>query len=203
MKKLMPDFKTIADFRKDNVECIKKVFRAFVALCDELGLFGKELVSVDGSKFKAVNGRKRNFNRMKLEDRISRAEDSIERYLKEKIERVKERLARYQKMLEEMDKTGMTEISLTDQESRLMKTRHGPDVCYNVHTAVDSRHKLIAEYEVTNSPSDSNTLAAITCGAKAALSADGLDAVADKGYYDVRQLKDCVDNGIMPYVPRP
>ena len=222
MKKLAPDFKTIADFRKSNAECIKKVFRAFVKLCDEVGLFGKELISIDGSKFKAVNSKWRNFNRAKLQDRIERVDASISRYmkemdesdsqestdedsknrqpLKEKIEKAKQRKAEYEGMLREMEETGKSQISLTDPESRLMKTRHGPDVCYNVQTAVDSKHKLIPEYDVVNKTNDLDMLAPVAMGAKEVLNASQLDAVADKGYYDLLQLKKCVDNGITPSV---
>ena len=224
MKKLRPDFKTIADFRKDNAECIKRVFRAFVKLCDDIGLFGKELISIDGSKFRAVNSKERNVNREKLQDRIERVDASISRYmkemderdsqestdedslnrqsLKEKIEKAKQRKADYERMLREMEETGKTEISLTDTESRLMRTRHGLDVCYNVQAAVDSKHKLIAEYDATNNPTDYGMLASVATGAGEALDASGLEVVADKGYFDVLQLKECVDNGIRPSVPR-
>ena len=224
MRKLGPDFKTIADFRKDNADCIKKVFREFVALCDKLGLFGKELISIDGSKFKAVNSKERNFSREKLQDSIARADASIERYmremdendssdsademgrksesLKEKIKKARQCKAEYEDMLGEMERTGKNEISLTDPESRLMRTRHGLDVCYNVQTAVDSKYKLIAEYDATSNSADYNMLAPVATGAREALCASSLEVVADKGYFDALQLKECVDNGITPSVPR-
>ena len=231
MKRLTPDFKTIADFRKDNVDCVKKVFGAFVRLCRELDLFGSELISVDGSKFRAVNSKERNFNREKLESRVRETEERIERYLREmdendskgetagnedggrmhegtarldeKIEKLKEKKGEYERLLRRMDETGGREISLTDPDSRMMMSHGRLEICYNVQTAVDSKNKLIADYEVVSNPEDLNQLAPVSEGAKEALSVEHIGVVADRGYFDRLQLQQCVDNGITPLVPKP
>ncbi|MCL5068933.1 MAG: IS1182 family transposase, partial [Thaumarchaeota archaeon] len=230
MRKLKPDFKTIADFRKDNVDSIKPVFKEFIYLCKSLDLFGLELVGIDGSKFKAVNAKDRNFNQKKLESHLKEIDERIELYfkdlkendesknnddddenvvddrkidrLKEKIEKLEEKRGEYVKLQDEMKASGQKEVSLTDPESRLMKAGMGNrlDVCYNVESAVDSKNHLIAYYYVTNHPSDKNELAKVAIGAKENLGADKLDVVADSGFFDAEHVKDCIENGITPYV---
>ena len=229
MKKLAPDFKTIADFRKDNAECIKKVFREFVKLCDELDLFGKELLSIDGTKFRAVNSKGRHFNAETLNERLKQA-GGIERYLREidendsaeggmpsggertdaadrvkslneKIAKLKEKKGEYEGMLRKMEETDETEISLTDPDSRMMRNNGKLDVCYNVQAAVDSKNKLIADYDVTNASADQNLLTPMVKGAMEILGVDGIDAVADKGYNNFEEMKRCADNHITAYVP--
>jgi len=182
MRKLTPDHKTIADFRKDNLEPIKKVWREFSKLCKEMDLLGGELVAVDGSKFRASNSRERNFTKKKVENLISRIDRRIEEYLtqleggdqseaeikaptaeelKKKIEALKNRKQTHQQRQEKLNKSGETQISLTDEDSRLMKTREGTNVCYNVQMAVDSKHKLIVAFEATNAVNDFQQLAGI------------------------------------------
>lgn len=230
MKKLAPDFKTIADFRKDNVDCIKPVFKEFVYLCKSLDLFGAELVAIDGSKFRAVNARKRNFNEKTLAEALKRLEGKIASYLTEmeendhideqrndsgsangKVEKLKEKLTKLEEKRQEyilaqnlMKETGQKEVSLTDPDSRLMRVDSQKlDVCYNVESAVDSKEHLIADYDVTNFSNDHNQLAKMAEAAKETLGVEKLDATADTGFYDGEELKKCEDNGITPFVSMP
>jgi hypothetical protein len=223
MKKLAPDFKTIADFRKDNAGCLKHVFKEFLYICKEL--FGGELVGIDSSKFRAVNSRKRNLNRQTLKMNLNRVEERVDAYLREleendrldegaeasakledireKIRRLEEKRKQYLALSERMEKTGEDEVSLTDPESRLMKVDQGMDVCYNAHVAVDAESKLIVAYEVTNNASDGNWLFTMAITAKDTLGVDTIDATADVGYNNSSEIKRCVDHGVRPYVPEP
>lgn len=224
MRKLTPDHKTIADFRKVNLGPIKQVWREFSKLCKQMGLFGGELVAVDGSKFRASNSRERNFTREKLDKLISRIDQRIEEYvaqleegdqreaetkaptaqeLQEKIDALKNRKETHQQRQESLNKSGETQISLTDRDSRLMKTREGSNVCYNVQMAVDSKHKLIVAFEVTNAVNDFQQLAGIAQQAKQELGVEKLEAVADKGYYDCGEVKECEENEITVYMEKP
>jgi transposase len=172
-ERLTPDFKTIARFRKDNGKAIRSVCRQFIVLCQKLGLFADSLVAIDGSKFKAVNHRDRNFTRFKLERRMKDIEASIQRYLtaldldtadrqeptiaKAKTERLQDKIAALKEQMKalkdievELNKTSDKQISLTDPDARSMKTRGTGIVGYNVQTAVDAKHHLIVAHEVTN-----------------------------------------------------
>ena len=222
--KLTPDFKTIADFRRDNGQPIRAVYREFTQVCRGLGLYGGELVAVDGSKFKAVNSRDRNFTKRKLERLNRRAEKKIERYLeeldeadeqeqdsekptaeelREKIEWLKRRKEVYAELQEQMDESGESQVSLTDPDARSMKlgTSRGTDVAYNVQITVDAKHKLIVDHEVTNECNDVKQLSAMAIRAKEVLEVESLEVVADKGYYSKREIKNCIDEGIVPYIP--
>jgi transposase len=226
LRKLMPDHKTIADFRKDNLQPLRKVCGEFSALCRKMKLFGGELVAVDGSKFKASNGRERNFNEKKLKKLMTLAEQSMEKYLaelnaedaeeaktettpanaeelKKKIEALGKRKAEHQRRLEELQKSGESEMSLTDPEARLMKTRQGTAVCYNVQMAVDHKHRLIAASTVSNSASDRGQLAEISKEAKQTLAVEQVDVVTDMGYYDCADVSACEKNGITVYMHKP
>ncbi|MDI6886286.1 MAG: IS1182 family transposase [archaeon] len=224
LKKLTPDFKTIADFRKGSHDAIKRVCKEFVILCRKLDLFGGELVAIDGSKFKAVNSKKRNFNEAKLKKKLKEIEEKIEGYfkeleendereahatspdaqeLKEKIEEFKNRKEEYLELLRELKESGEAQISLTDPDSRAMVNNQRIEVCYNVQTTVDSKHKLILDHEVTNEVKDSNQLSTMSKRAKEILEVDELDVSADKAYYDAMEIKECIDNGITPYIPEP
>lgn len=276
LKGLTPSFKALSDFRKDNIECVRRVFKEFVYFCDSLGLFGGKIISVDGSKFKAVNASDRNFSRKKLEDRLKRIEESVKRYLedlrmndekldkyidsltttmpeeddairtsctnnnsdkqqkkkkegeidssssaaaattttnhsknsswwknrvREKLQNLlkrKEKYVGYKKILEQ---TGENELSLTDKESRLMKIGNEHfGVCYNVETTVDLKFHLIPEYDVTNSASDQNELFPMANATKDTLHLNKFSVTADVGFFDALQIKECVDNGILPYI---
>lgn len=223
LRKLRPDFKTIADFRKDNRKAFKGVFRQFTLLCKELDLLGGELVAIDGSKFKAVNSSDRNFSRAKLERKIKEIEEKVERYLddldradeeeegprqvsaeelKEKIEKLKEREGRYDGLLKELERSGESQISLTDPDSRAMPKTPKGDVSYNVQVAVDSKHHLMVEQEVTNAVIDSSQLFSMAKKAQEILGKDQLTVVADKGYYHGDEVKACEEAGITPYIEK-
>lgn len=224
MRKLTPDHKTIADFRRDNLEAIKRVCREFSMLCREMGLFGGELIGVDGSKFKAVNGKERNFTRKKLAGLIRRVDQKIDEYLKrieeadkeegeekgvtteelkEKIAAMGKRMERYKELEKRLEKERKGQISMTDPDSRLMKTRQGTDVCYNVQIAVDDKNKMIAAHEVTNAATDRAQLANMGNQAKETLGVAKLETIADMGYYDCRQVKECEEKGITVYMEKP
>ena len=225
--RLVPDHKTIADFRKDNGPAIKKVCARFVDLCRDMGLLAKASVAIDGSKFKAVNNRDKNFTRAKVERRRAQLEESVARYLSQldtadhqlpsealviKTEHLKEKLA---KLKEEMGKLDAYEkqmraapdqqISLTDPDSRSMATsgRGSGVVGYNVQVAVDTEHHLIVTHEVTNSGSDRAQLANVGKQAKAVLQVDELEAVADRGYFNSPEILACHEAGITVTLPKP
>ncbi len=226
--KLTPDFKTIVDFRRDNLAAIKAVCREFTLLCRRLDLFGGELVAIDGSKFKAVNNRKRNFGERRLERAVTAIDEKITSYitaldehdredtealvvktptaeeLRAKIATLKERKAKYEALSEQLRESGEKQVSLTDPDARSMVTHFGvTDVCYNVQTAVDAKHKLIVEHEVTNNPTDHAQLAKMSLRSKETLQAEELNVLADMGYFDGDEIKKCVDAGITPYIPKP
>jgi hypothetical protein len=224
LHKLTPDFKTIADFRKDNPGALKEVCREFTLLCKKLDLFGRELIAIDGSKFKAVNSKDRNFTESKLKQLLKHIHEKIDTYLKEldqqdtlessvrtltadeladKIAQLQSRRQHYEDLLQQLDARGASQISLTDPDSRSMKTKHGTDVCYNVQVAVDHQHKLIVAHEVTNAVTDQDQLAAMATRAKDTLDTDHVDALADMGYYDGDEVKKCLAEGIIPYIPKP
>ncbi len=222
MRKLTPDFKTIADFRKDNVDCVKGVFKEFVKLCMSLDLYGAKLVAVDGVKLKAVNSLDRNFNRKNLAYRMKMIDKHVSKYLceieeedrreeqanskhadllQEKVQKLMKRKEEYAELLAKLKESKQNEVSLVDPDCRLMKNRGRIEPCYNSHVAVDDKHHLIVDYNVTNAPADNCQLSSIAKGAKEMLGAQRLDAVADKGFFSFIEIKECVDNGITPYVP--
>ena len=223
MRKLRPDFKTIADFRKENRQSFKGVFRQFVLLCKKMGLLGGELVAVDGSKFKAVNSGQRNFSQNKLEKRLKGIDKKVERYLeemdradkrekqtaisaedlKDKIAKLKERKGRYEELLTELKASGEKQVSLTDSDSRAMALTPKGEVSYNVQTAVDSKHHLIVEQDVTNEGLDNHQLLVMAQSTKQMLAQSDLHVVADMGYYNHEELKQCEEAGITPYVSKP
>lgn len=224
LRKLTPDFKTIADFRKDNKKPIKAVCRKFILLCKRLRLFSDELIAIDGSKFKAVNSKKRNFNKTKLEKKIKEVEEKIDAYfslleendkdeadipsmgveeLETKMNLLKERKEEYQTLLGRLKETGKTQVSLTGPDSWAMVANQRIEVCYNVQTTVDEKHKLILDYEVTNEVKDNNQLSKMSKRAKDILGVEKIETLADKGYYDAVEIKKCIDQGIIPYVPEP
>jgi transposase len=221
---LRPDFKTIADFRKDNGAGIKGVVVEFRLWCLRAGLYGKEIVAVDGSKFKAVNSKERNFTKKKLSQIIARERAKISEYLeavavadeteseepelsaaqlKEKIAGLERYLAEHEELERQLEATGESQVSLTDPEAKLMKTDKGSEVSYNVQTAVDSKHKLIAAYEVTNERNDLGQLAVMAFQAKEALQVAELTVLADGGYYEGNALKECEQAGITTFVSVP
>ena len=222
--RLTPDFKTIADFRKDNGKAICKVCRQFVVLCQKLGLFSEALVAIDGSKFKAVNNRDRNFTSAKLQRRMEEIESSINRYLvaldtadrqepavaKIKRERLEDKIAALKTQMQALkevevvlNETPDKQISLTDPDARSMKTRGTGIVGYNVQTAVDAKHHLIVAHEVTNVGSDHDQLTSMAKQARDAMGTQELTAVADRGYFKSQEILASHEAGLTVIVPKP
>ena len=222
--RLMPDFKTIANFRKDNGKAIRGVCRQFVVLCRELGLLSEALVAIDGSKFKAVNNRDRNFTRAKLQRRMQEIEAGIDRYLaaldtadrqeaptaqatsarlQDKITALKARMQELKAIEVRLNATPDKQISLTDPDARSMKARDSGIVGYNAQIAVEAKHHLIVAHEVTNEGVDRSQLSAMAKQAFAAMGAPELTAVADRGYFKGEEILACEEAGITVIVPKP
>jgi transposase len=225
--RLVPDHKTIADFRKDNCSALRKVCARFVELCRGMGLLTTASVAIDGSKFKAVNNRDKNFTRAKVERRRTQLEESVARYLsqldtadrqeptealaaratrlKEKLAKLKEEMAKLAAYEKQMLASSDQQISLTDPDSRSMATsgRGSGVVGYNVQVAVETEHHLIVTHEVTNSGSDRAQLANVAKQAKRVLETETLEAVADRGYFSSPQILACHEAGITVTLPKP
>ena len=222
--RLAPDFKTIADFRKDNPEAIRLVCREFVMLCKKLNLLSEKLVAIDGSKFKAVNSRDQNFTKAKMKRRLKDVESTIERYLarldetdqtepvpddaktlQDKVAKLREEMARLKKLEVRMLAAADEQISLTDPDARSMATsgRGSGVVGYNVQAAVETDHHLIVAHDVVQTGSDRAQLEPMGQRAKQVLGAEDLDVVADRGYFSGDQLKACADAGIVLTLPKP
>jgi transposase/macrodomain Ter protein organizer (MatP/YcbG family) len=225
--RLVPDHKTIADFRKDNGPAIRKVCARFVELCRTMGLLATASVAIDGSKFKAVNNRDKNFTRGKVERRRAQLEESVARYLaqldtadlqepsealaaktahlKEKLVKLESEMQRLAAMEKLMLASPDQQISLTDPDSRSMATsgRGSGVVGYNVQVAVDTDHHLIVTHEVTNTGSDRAQLANIASQAKEVLGVNELEAVADRGYFSGEEILACHKAGIVVTLPKP
>jgi len=223
---LAPDFKTIADFRKDNGKAIREVCRTFVAVCRELDLLSAASVAIDGSKFKAVNARDKNFTEAKMRRRFERIEESIARYLsqletadlrgdvvpeakvarlKDKLAKLKQEVARLTSINEEMKQSEDKQVSLTDPDARSMATS-GQDtgvVGYNVQMAVDTKNHIIVAHEVTNVGTDRHQLLNMGEQARTAMGVETLEVVADRGYYEGNEIRSCEEAGIKVTLPRP
>jgi transposase len=224
IERLSPDFKTIADFRKDNGKAIRGVCREFVMLCRRLDLFTEAIVAIDGSKFKAVNNQGKNFTQAKMKRRLEQIEKSITRYLgrldsadheepsiaavpnerlNEKITALKEEMLRLKTLEAEMNAAPDKQLSLTDPDARAMKTQGKGVVGYNVQTAVDAEYHLIVAHDVINTGSDRHQLATMAKQAHEAMGVEKLTAVADRGYYTSDEILACEQAGITPVLPRP
>jgi transposase len=225
LRKLTPDFKTIADFRKDNLSSLKGVCREFTLLCKRLQLFGGETVGIDGSKFAAVNHSRRVYTKKQLQGIRTQLEKHIGEYFtlletedrresgvpiltKEQIEscieHLQEHRAAIESLEEAMDAAGETQHATTDEDSRMMRTGHGgKDMSYNVQIAVDSKHKLIVDADVTNDAADVQQLSRMALRAKETLGVAHLEAIADAGYYKSEEIRRCEENDITCYVPEP
>ncbi|QXI65946.1 hypothetical protein CP157_03738 (plasmid) [Paracoccus marcusii] len=225
LRRLTPDFKTIADFRRDNRTAFRQVFREFVVLCRELDLFGRELIAVDGTRIKAVNSRERNFTKAKLAKAMAESDERLARYLKQldeadkdgedapergSAERLQEKIAALRERRERLDdhgkalaESGADQISLTDPDARAMHSSSRVGVGYNVQIAVDTKHKLIAEQQVHNKVSDLGLLTETAKAARETLDVAQIDAVADRGYFKIEDIEACEMAGIVPYVPKP
>ncbi len=220
--RLAPDFKTIANFRKDNSKVTRSLCYQFVVLCQQLGLFGENLVAIDSSKFKAVNNRDRHFASAKLKRRMEEIESSINRYLaaldaadrqeptssepravrlEEKIAKLKTQMKELQAIEIQLNESPDKQVSLTDPDARSMVTRGAGIVGYN--TAVDTQHHLIVAHEVTNVGSDRDQLSSMAKQAREAIVSETLSVLADRGYFKSEQILACHDAGITAFVPKP
>jgi transposase len=230
MGRLKPDFKTIADFRRDNGPAIRKVCRQFVALCRDIDLLDASLVAIDGSKFKAVNAKARSYTREKLRRRLGEIDAAIDRYMGEldradevvaktgmhpveaRISRVIKKLAHYRKeartlraIEERMDATGETQVSLTDPDCRAMATtsKQPRVVGYNVQSVVETKHHLIVAHEVTNLGYDREALSMMAHAAKEVMASSEIEAIADKGYYSGEEIVAAEQAGVAVTVSKP
>src|SRR5579864_3359820 len=224
--RLAPDFKTIADFRRDNGPAIRNVCRRFVELCRGLKLLSGDMVAIDGSKFKAVNSRDRNYTAGKIDKRQQQIEESVQRYLDmietadrisptgfdvktvrlyEKIALLRQRMRELEQIREQLKKEPDKQLSLTDPDSRSMTSggKRTGTVGYNVQTAVDTKHHLIFAHEVTNVGSDRGQLSTMARETQAAIGASDLTAIADRGYFKSEEILACEAAGVTPLVPKP
>jgi transposase len=224
--RLAPDFKTIADFRRDNGSAIRQTCRQFVLLCREIGLFEQSLVAIDGSKFKAVNNRDKNFTPHKLKARQQQLDESIARYLadldradrdpslvpEERTEHLKEKLVTVRAQMKKLEVIGRQlaaspdqQVSLTDPDARSMATsgRGTGIVGYNVQASVDTKHHLIVAHEVINEGHDRAQLTAMAQQTREALGTKGLTVLADRGYFSGEEILKCEQAGMTPLVPKP
>ena len=223
--RLSPDFKTIADFRRNNGKGIRNVCKRFVALCRQLNLFSQAIVAIDGSKFKAVNNRDKNFTPHKLEQRMKQIDESIERYLnaldtadrtqpadveartahlQEKLSKLKKQMQYLREIEEQLKLQPDKQLSQTDPDARSMATsgRGTGMVGYNVQAAVDTKNHLIVAHEVTNLGHDRTQLASMALQSREALEVEDMEAIADRGYYKGPEILKCVEAGITPSVPK-
>lgn len=222
VRQLRPDFKTIADFRKDNAAAFKAVVREFTRLCRQLDLFGGQLLAMDGTKIKASNAADRNWSQSQLEKQQARLEARLDDYLKAlatadaadapaaapsatelkaKIARLTERQSQIQERLQTLARTGESQLSATDPDSRGMKSAHGHVVGYNVQGSVDAKHHLLVTAEATQAVVDQGQLAAVARAAKAELEIERAAVVADGGYFKSEDLKACQEMGMEPHLP--
>ena len=218
--KLKPDFKTISDFRKDNIDYMKGVFKAFNEQCLSEGLFGRKRVAIDGTKIKAWNSRERSYTKEFVDSGIRKLDEKIDQYLrdmdendekeknepkitnmKEKIESMKKRMEKLKEIKKTMDSEKKDEISLTDPEARQMKTRHGIDVCYNAQISVDDKNHLIADYDLIDDPNDSASLVPMSVNSKEFLQSTNLESLADSGYFSMENVRSLHGSGIDAYIP--
>ena len=229
LKGLAPDFKTIADFRKDNPSAIGALFKEFVAFLKGLSLYGAKQVAVDGTKLRAVNSNDKAFTQRALAKRIKVMEKSVKHYLEEldaqdkreasdeqqancevgqdakafevdKLAALLEKKQKSEEILDRMQKTGEKQIALTDPDCRQMMNHGRVESCYNMQAAVDSKNHLIINYLVTNEASDLNQLSGVAICAKETLDVEQIDCISDRGYFDFMQIKQCADNGVTPFV---
>jgi len=223
--RLMPDFKTIADFRKDNGPAIRKVCASFIELCREMRLFTETVVAIDGSKFKAVNNRDRNFTEQKIKSRLAHLDKSVKQYLDDldradrepatmpeaRVENLKEKIAAIKSEMKKLTRikerlpAAEGQISLTDPDARSMNSagKGTGTVGYNVQTAVDTKNHMIIAHEVTNVGHDRSHLTDMSERARAALGTRSLTALADRGYFSGQEIRRCQQAGMTPLVPKP
>ncbi len=224
LRKLAPDFKTIADFRRDHRAAFKLVHRQFHLLCHRLELFGGELIALDGTKLAAVNARHRNFHEKKLQELLARADARLAEYtaaldtadaaetgtpqftraeLEAKIAALQEKQDWHEELLGRLADEEVKQLSTTDEDARKMHAAQGTVIGYNAQSAVDARHKLIVADDVTNEGTDLRQLATVARAAQETLQVETLAVVADQGYYNNAEVSACLEHGITPYVSKP
>ena len=225
LRGLKPDFKTIADFRRDNCAAFRAVFRQFVLLCRRLDLFGRELLAVDGTRIKAVNNKDRNYTRGSLREFMRAADERLNEYLErldqsdaedgathggartkklaEKFAALQAKRGRYEAIIRRLERTGEDQISLTDPDSRAMAAHTKVDVGYNIQVAVDAKNKLIVEQAVTNQVVDMGLLTQTAEPAREILGVETIDVVADRGYFKTEDIEACEKAGCIAHVPKP
>jgi transposase len=225
LRGLRPDFKTIADFRKDNRDAFLPLFKQFNLLCRQLDLFGAELAAIDGCKFKAVNNTRRHYTRKKLAELSQKIEARIQehlqqmdqqdqeagaasrrpsgRELEQKVEQLRRRKGHYDQLLDELKEAKAEVVSLTDPDARMMKGPHGYVLGYNVQVAVDAKHDLIVASDITTEATDHQQLAPMALAAKEQLAVPSLQVTADKGYHNTPQLAGCQEAQVETFVPQP
>ena len=207
MDNLTPDFKTIADFRKDNIRALTEVFYEYGSFLDSAGMFGKKTIAIDGTKIKAANNKKTNFSKKKIESRIVYGKERIAEYMealdkadsmeeydaaKDKIARTEKQIAKYENYKGQLSETGEGEISEVDPDARLMgNNKNGVDVAYNVQAATDAKNHLVAEFDVSMNPADHDQLANMMIKTQETLRKKDITGIVDKGYYNVKQLEEC------------
>jgi transposase len=225
--RLTPDHKTISAFRATHAKVLKRVFQEFTAVCRDLDLFGAQLVGIDGSKFRAVNAKDQSFTPQELRRHLQRIKARVKDYLATlaatdcaddaagvpssvhvpdlaaKVAQLSARQEQYQALLDQLEATGATQVTLTDPESRRMKVKQGTEVCYNAQIAVDAKHHLLVTTDVTNAVTDVHQLGSMAEAAQAELGVTTLEVVADRGYHNGPEIARCVDAGLTPMVPKP
>jgi hypothetical protein len=225
VNKLIPDFRSIARFRADNADAIKKVFKQLVSFCDEAGIISHKTFAIDGTKIRAVNSKEKNFTEKKLNQRLEMLNANLEKYnneldaadtdetpeaeltkeqLQGKIAEIEERKAKYEGYLKRIKEGEVKQISETDPESRRMKMPNGGfNVAYNVQAVADSESHIIVDFEVTSDGTDKNQLANMTKKAKEAVGEEHIEILADDGFANQEEIKKTIENGDIPNVPAP
>ena len=219
MRGVTPNFRTIADFRKDNAKALKEVFKKLIIVCNEMGLISRKY-SEDGVKIKAVNSKAKNYTLNKIDDKIKRIEEEVEKYLKRldeedkkeeteprldikmSIQELEKRLKKYEQMRDNMEKRGVSQISETDEDSKLMKNNGKYEVCYNNQLLEDAESHLTVNYHIGTNPADTGSMEEVTREAKEMLGMEDeiIKNITDKGYKDRKDMVGCLENGVIPEV---
>jgi len=221
LNELAPDHNTIANFRKDNPKAIKQVFRKMVSMCKKLDLIGGKVIATDGTKLRAQNSKKNNFNQKKINDHLAYIEKKLNEYLdaldiadtaetmgldpeidkekiKEKITRLNKKKQQYKELEQQLIDSGQKQISTTDPDSRKLAIRQQIlEVCYNIQTSVDDKHYLPIDFKTTNN-NDTHALANMTARAKSILGHNEFTELADKGYHTGEEIRRCHEMGLNP-----
>ena len=224
---LQPKYRAISDFRKDNIDALTNVFESFVGFCIELGLYGKELIAVDGTKLEASASKRKHYSKNKIKKMKELVQRKINEYMhdlemtdlledeeeiefkkeevKSVIQKLENKLKEYAELENTLEITGVNEINLTDPDAKTVKfgANQGTDVGYNIQTVVDSKNKLITTFEVTNNSADQGQLYNMSNKAKSIFNVESIESLADKGYFGSSDFKKCEENQIVCYVSKP